>query len=72
MADGDPATKDEKSKKPKFDSKRAWAEARALIWTYRRSVGIGIVLMLISRLAGFVLPASTKYFIDEVLGKQKP
>ena len=64
-----PATKDDK-KKPKFDSKRAWAEARALIWTYRRSVGIGIMLMLISRLAGFVLPASTKYFIDEVLGKQ--
>ena len=57
-------------KKPKFDTKRAWAEARALIWTYRKSVGIGIGLMLISRLAGFVLPASTKYFIDEVLGKQ--
>ncbi len=57
-------------KKPKYDTKRAWAEARALIWTYRKSVGIGIMLMLISRLAGFVLPASTKFFIDEVLGKQ--
>jgi len=58
------------TKKPKYDTKRAWAEARALIWTYRKSVGIGIMLMLISRLAGFVLPASTKFFIDEVLGKQ--
>ena len=57
-------------KKPKYDTKRAWAEARALIWTYRKSVGIGILLMLISRLAGFVLPASTKFFIDDVLGKQ--
>jgi len=56
-------------KKPKFDSKRAWAEARALIWTYRRSVGIGMGLMLISRAAGLVLPASSKYLIDEVLGK---
>jgi ABC-type multidrug transport system fused ATPase/permease subunit len=56
-------------KKPKFDSKRAWAEARALIWTYRRSVGIGMGLMLISRGAGLVLPASSKYLIDEVLGK---
>ena len=64
------ATPAKDTKKPKFDSKRAWGEARALIWTYRKSVGIGIGLMLVSRLAGFVLPASTKYFIDEVLGKQ--
>ena len=28
------------------DTKRAWAEARALIWSHRRSVGIGLVLML--------------------------
>ena len=56
-------------KKPKFDSKRAWGEARALIWTYRKSVGIGLGLMLVSRAAGLVLPASSKYLIDEVLGK---
>ncbi len=52
------------------DSQRAWAEARALIWSHRRSVGIGLVLMLISRAAGFVLPFSSKYLIDEVLTKQ--
>jgi ABC-type multidrug transport system fused ATPase/permease subunit len=52
------------------DSGRAWAEARALIWTHRRSVGIGFVLMLISRGAGFVLPGSSKWLIDEVLAKQ--
>ena len=57
-------------KKPKFDTKRAWGEARALIWTYRRSVGIGMGLMLISRAAGLVLPASSKYLIDEVLGNK--
>ena len=57
-------------KKPKFDSKRAWGEARALIWTYRKSVGIGLGLMLISRAAGLVLPATSKYLIDEVLGKR--
>ena len=56
-------------KKPKFDSTRAWAEARALIWIYRKSVGIGLGLMLVSRIAGFVLPASSKYLIDDVLGK---
>ena len=56
-----------KPKKPKYDTKRAWAEARALIWAHRRSVAIGLVLMLISRAAGFVLPASTKFVIDNVL-----
>ncbi|MES2177271.1 MAG: ABC transporter ATP-binding protein [Gemmatimonadota bacterium] len=59
----------EKKKKPKYDSKRAWAEARALIWEHRTSVSIGLVLMLISRAAGFVLPASTKWLIDDVIGK---
>jgi ABC-type multidrug transport system fused ATPase/permease subunit len=57
------------TKKPKFDSKRAWAEARALMWEHRRSVGIGLALMLVSRAAGLVLPASSKWLIDEVLGK---
>ena len=56
-------------KKPKYDGKRAWAEARALLWEHRRSVGIGMVLMLISRGAGFVLPLFPKYLIDDVLGK---
>jgi ABC-type multidrug transport system fused ATPase/permease subunit len=59
------------TKKPKYDSKRAWAEARALIWEHRRSVGIGMLLMLISRPAGLVLPAATKWLIDEVLVKQR-
>ncbi len=59
------------TRKPKYDSKRAWAEARALIWEHRRSVSIGLVLMLISRAAGFVLPASTKWLMDEVIGKHR-
>lgn len=53
--------------KPKYDTKRAWAEARALMWEHRRSVGVGLVLMIISRAAGFVLPYSTKRVLDEVL-----
>ncbi len=55
------------SKKPKYDSKRAWGEARALILQHRKSVSIGLVLMLISRASSFVLPYSTKYVLDEVL-----
>ncbi len=57
-------------KKPKYDTKRAWAEARALIWTHRRSVSIGLALMVLSRAAGLVLPASSKWLIDNVLTKQ--
>ncbi len=53
--------------KPKYDSKRAWAEARALLWEHRTSVTVGLVLMIFSRAAGFVLPYSTKYVLDDVL-----
>ena len=56
-------------KKPKYDTKRAWAEARALLWDHRQSVGIGLALMLVSRAAGFVLPYSTKFVLDDVLPK---
>ncbi len=56
-------------KKPrKTDMKRAWAEARALMWKHRKSLSIGLALMLISRMASMVLPFSTKYIIDDVLG----
>jgi len=50
---------------------RAWPEARALIWKHRRSLAFGLALMLVNRLAGLVLPASSKYLIDDVLGKRE-
>ena len=59
------------TKKPRVNMSRAWEEARSLIWKHRRSLGIGLVLMLINRLAGLVLPASSKYLIDNVLGKHE-
>ncbi|MCC6241647.1 MAG: ABC transporter ATP-binding protein [Gemmatimonadaceae bacterium] len=55
------------TKKPKYDTKRAWAEARALVWEHRKSVGIGLVLMVISRASGFALPYSTRFVLDDVL-----
>ncbi|HEX6050007.1 MAG TPA: ABC transporter ATP-binding protein [Gemmatimonadaceae bacterium] len=58
-------------KKPRVNMTRAWAEARALIWKHRRSLSVGLALMLVNRLAGLVLPASSKYLIDDVLGKQR-
>ena len=50
----------------------AWREARELVWAHRRRLGTGLALMLASRLAGLVLPASSKWLIDEVLGNNRP
>jgi subfamily B ATP-binding cassette protein MsbA len=60
----------EKPKK-KINYQRAWAEARQLVWLHRRSLTFGMILMLINRLSGLVLPASSKYLIDEVLAKHR-
>jgi len=47
----------------------AWREAKGLIVAYRWRLALGAFLMLINRLVGFVLPASSKYIIDEVAVK---
>ena len=60
----------EEKKKKKVDYSNAWAEARRIIWNARWRLLIGSALLLISRLAGMVLPASTKYIGDEVFTKQ--
>jgi subfamily B ATP-binding cassette protein MsbA len=67
--DAIPAPVDPPKKKPSASA--VWREARELVWAHRRRLGIGLVLMLISRLAGLVLPASSKYLIDEVIGKRR-
>jgi subfamily B ATP-binding cassette protein MsbA len=58
-------------RKKKIDYRSAWAEARQLIWDARWRLLLGSVLLLISRLAGMVLPASTKFIGDEVFLKQR-
>lgn len=57
--------------KPKISYSGAWKEARRIVWNARWRLAIGTVLMLISRLSGMVLPASTKFIGDEVLLKQR-
>ncbi len=49
----------------------AWREMRDLLWVHRRRLVTGLLLMLVGRLAGLVLPLSSKYVIDEVLAKQR-
>ncbi|HEY9229157.1 MAG TPA: ABC transporter ATP-binding protein [Gemmatimonadaceae bacterium] len=55
----------------KYDKARAWKEARALVAEHRTSLAIGMGLMLINRLVGLVLPASSKILIDEIIGKHR-
>jgi ABC-type multidrug transport system fused ATPase/permease subunit len=54
-------------KKPKLDE--VWRDARDLIRARKGRLALGLLLMLISRLAGLVMPASSKFVIDEVIGK---
>jgi subfamily B ATP-binding cassette protein MsbA len=55
--------------KKKVTPGAAMREARLLIHQHRGRLVTGLVLMLISRLAGLVLPSSAKYVIDDVIGK---
>jgi ABC-type multidrug transport system fused ATPase/permease subunit len=62
----------EEPKKKKIRWSAAWEEARALIWARRGRLSVGLLLMLISRLAGVVVPLLPKYLIDDVIGKKQP
>jgi subfamily B ATP-binding cassette protein MsbA len=52
-------------------SARGWRELGLLFRRHRGHVVAGIALTLVSRVAGLVLPASSKYFIDNVLVQHK-
>ena len=59
-------------KKKRVTISSAWREAQALIASHRKNLAIGLFLMLASRLTGLVLPASTKWLIDDVIGHRQP
>jgi len=63
------APPDAKNAKKKIRWSAAWEEARALIWARRGRLSLGLALMLVSRVAGMVLPALSKVFIDDVIQK---
>ena len=55
--------------KKKVTASAAWREARELIVARRGRLTLGLVLMVINRLIGLVLPATSKFLIDDVIGK---
>jgi ATP-binding cassette, subfamily B, putative efflux pump len=57
--------------KKKLDRAAVWQQAKELMWTRRGRLALGLLLMLVNRLAGLVLPATSKYLIDDVIGKHR-
>ena len=70
MADESEAKPDRKAEGKKL----AWKslpDAWALLKPRRGILALGFLLMVINRLAGLALPASPKFFFDDVIGKHK-
>ncbi len=43
---------------------------KTIIWPRRKLISIGLILIVISRLASLVIPWATKYLIDDVMGNK--
>ena len=75
---GEEKTKPEKAKpeqaKPKKSSREmiaALPEIWELLRPRRRLLAAGFVLMAVNRVSGLVLPASTKFLIDDIIGERQ-
>jgi subfamily B ATP-binding cassette protein MsbA len=68
-ADPDPAQPSKRSKGLRLQAvlPEVWALVRPRVGL----LGAGLLLMSVNRLCGLVLPASTKYLIDDVIGKSR-
>ncbi len=60
---------EQKKKKNLLTDSATWREARALMWEHRAKLAVGFGLMVVNRLSGFVLPGSSKFLIDNVIGQ---
>jgi ABC-type multidrug transport system fused ATPase/permease subunit len=57
--------------KPAPSLRAVWPMIRTLIEPRRAMLGLGFLLMAVNRVTGLVLPASTKWLIDDVIGKRR-
>jgi len=62
---------DNEGKKRKLRLSDVTQQARDLVWENRRRLAIGGILMIPNRLAGLVMPASSKWLIDDVFTKHR-
>jgi subfamily B ATP-binding cassette protein MsbA len=65
----------EANKKPKAPAserfRELWPDLREMVQPRRKIFAIGFVLMVINKVCALVLPTSTKYLIDNVIGKRQ-
>jgi ABC-type multidrug transport system fused ATPase/permease subunit len=57
--------------KERLELASAWREARAMAAAHRSRLALGLALLLVNRLAGLVLPATSKLLIDDVIGQRE-
>ncbi|MCU1268530.1 MAG: putative multidrug export ATP-binding/permease protein [Acidobacteria bacterium] len=57
----------EQKKRVSFST--AWRDAKDLIWAHRARLSLGMLMMVVNRLVGMVLPWSFKFLIDGVVMK---
>jgi len=60
-----------KEKKKRINPAGAWRDARELVRAHRYRLALGMLLMIVNKAAGMVLPASSKYLIDDVIVKHR-
>ena len=65
------ASPDQEQRKRPLNFSELWPDIRRLVGERRGVLLAGLALILISRGAGFVLPASTKYLVDDVITGEK-
>jgi ABC-type multidrug transport system fused ATPase/permease subunit len=65
------STENEEKKQKRKNAWKNLPDVWALIKPRRGLLALGFLLMAVNRVAGLVLPASTKYFVDNVIGKRQ-
>lgn len=53
--------------KKRINASEAWREAKTLVSSHKQRLALGGLLMIISRTVGLVMPASSKFLIDDVI-----
>src|SRR3954462_13222640 len=51
--------------------KDVWPQLRELVLPRRKILLLGFLLMIVNRASGLVLPFSTRYLIDKVIGQKQ-
>jgi subfamily B ATP-binding cassette protein MsbA len=62
---------DRSEQQRKVELSAVWREARDIVWARRSRLALGGALMIVNRLAGLVMPGSSKWLIDEVITNQR-